>query len=280
MTGSTLSTTSLALIAFAANSILCRLALGGGSIDAASFTSIRIISGALVLFLVSRLTETRSPTSAGNWKSALALTLYAVPFSFAYLELPSGTGALILFGSVQMTMLCASFLTGERLRGWQWLGLLSALLGLSYLVSPGLEAPSLSGSILMTLSGIAWGSYSLWGKERSSALLTTTGNFLRAVPVVILINLFTLSSTHLESAGVILAIIAGAITSGLGYAIWYAALKGLSKTQASVLQLAVPVIATIGGFIFLSEELNGRILISSAAILGGIGLILRNRKSI
>jgi drug/metabolite transporter (DMT)-like permease len=265
--------TVLAMLAFAANSVLCRLALGDQTIDAASFTTVRVLSGALMLLLLTMLRrETSRVREASHWMSAAMLFVYAVCFSFAYVSLSTGTGALILFGAVQITMIVAALWSGERPGAIQWLGLVAALAGLVYLVMPGLTAPSPVGSALMALAGFGWGVYSLRGRGGKNPLAATTGNFALAVPIVMVVSLVMVSSMEISKEGLILAVLSGAITSGLGYVIWYAALKGLTATQAATVQLTVPVLAALGGVLFLSEDVTLRLLVASVLILGGVGI--------
>ena len=270
--------TMLALTAFAANSILCRLALEGPAIDAASFTTVRLLSGALTLLVFSSLAS-KSTTSVrpGSWWAASLLFLYAVSFSFAYLSLSAGTGALILFAAVQLTMILAALLAGERPAPLEWLGLVAALAGLVYLVSPGLSAPSAARSLLMGLAGISWGLYSLLGRGVRDPVAVTTGNFVRSVPFTLLVSAVAFRSLELSGSGALLATVSGALTSGLGYVIWYAALPGLSATRAATVQLSVPVLAAVGGVLFLFETVAFRLLFSAVLILGGIGLSLLGR---
>ena len=265
--------TLLAVIAFAGNSLLCRLALKQTGIDAASFTFIRIVSGAVVLWLIVRLRGgTRS--AAGSWSSALALFAYAACFSFAYARLSAATGALLLFGAVQATMIGYGLWGGERLRPRQVAGLLCAFAGLIGLLLPGLAAPPLHGAVLMLGSGIAWGIYSLRGKGAGDPIGVTAGNFLRAVPLAAGLSIAMLPWASLDSAGFWYAILSGALTSGVGYVIWYAALRGLNATTAATVQLSVPVIAAAGGIMLLGESITPRLLIASAAILGGVALVI------
>jgi drug/metabolite transporter (DMT)-like permease len=269
----TFSLTLLAMIAFAGNSLLCRLALKNTGIDAASFTSIRIASGALALWLIVRL---RGGTRgiAGSWPSALALFAYAACFSFAYISLPAATGALLLFGAVQATMIGYGLWAGERLRALQTLGLICASGGLVGLMLPGISAPPLVASLLMLSAGVAWGVYSLRGKGVADPTGATMGNFLRAVPFAIALSAMALPWAALDRNGVYYAIASGALTSGVGYAIWYTALRGLKATSAAAVQLSVPVFAAVGGIVFLGESVSLRLLIASAAILGGIALVI------
>ena len=265
--------TSLAMIAFAGNSLLCRMALRSSQIDPASFTSIRILSGAVVLFLVSR-TRRVSTAGSGDWASALALFGYAAGFSYAYVDLPAGIGALLLFGAVQVTMVGYGLTTGERLVVRQSSGLVLALAGLVGLLLPGLSAPPPGGAALMIGAGVAWGIYSIRGKTKGDATCKTAGNFLRAVPLALGLNLAMLPSTRPATLGITCAVASGALTSGIGYAIWYSAIRGLKATQAATVQLSVPVIAAVGGIVFLGETLSARLLVASMAILGGVALVV------
>lgn len=269
--------TSLAMIAFASNSLLCRLALKQTTIDAATFTLDRILSGAIALWLVMRIGHRTNWPKAGNWLSALALYIYAAAFSFAYLSLPAGTGALLLFGAVQATMIFWGVRNGERLHPLQMIGLVAALGGLVVLMLPGISAPPLIGSLLMLSAGVAWGIYSLRGKGETNPASATAGNFLRAVPFAVLVSIVMMRQHHFDSLGATYAIISGAITSGLGYVIWYSALPGLKATSAATVQLSVPVLAAAGGILLLGEPLTLRFLFASAAVLGGIALVVTGR---
>jgi len=266
--------TTIALLAFAGNSLLCRAALQHTPIDPASFTAIRLIAGALTLWLLVQFTR-RAATGRGSWPSALALFAYAAAFSFAYVSLPTGTGALLLFGSVQTGMIGWGLLKGERFTTVQWGGLLLALAGLVGLVLPGLSAPPLGAALLMITAGLAWAVYSLRGKGAGDALRVTAGNFVRTVPVALVMSLLFMHSAQVDTAGALYAIASGAITSGIGYAIWYAALPHLKATSAATLQLSVPVIAAVGGILWLGEAPTLRLVLASAAILGGIALVIR-----
>lgn len=271
--------TAFALIAFALNSILCRLALGTQAIDAASFTTIRLISGATTLSIVLLFSENRGrQVKKGNWLSAFFLFAYAACFSFAYTNLTTATGALILFGTVQATMIIAALVSGERPKILEWFGLIFALGGLVYLVFPGLASPPLSGSLLMLAAGISWGFYTLRGKASENPLAETSGNFARAVPMIILASLPFVFQINLSFNGVILALLSGAIASGIGYSVWYAALKFHTATRAGVLQLCVPALAAIGGAMVLPETISTRLLLASSLILGGIALSIFGRK--
>jgi len=266
--------TAAALVAFAANSLLCRQALRHTEIDAASFSTIRLASGAAVLLLIALASRRGAGGVRGTWASGSMLFLYAVPFSFAYVSLEAGTGALILFGSVQATMLSAAVSTGARPHPLQWTGLLLALCGLVYLVMPGLTAPPLVGCALMTVAGVAWGVYSLRGRGAQAPLAETAGNFLRALPLAAGVSLVTSSRGVWSTHGAILAVLSGALASGLGYVVWYAALSGLTATRAATVQLAVPVLAAAGGVAFLAERITPRLIVAAVLILGGVGLAL------
>jgi drug/metabolite transporter (DMT)-like permease len=287
----TMAATLFAMLAFAANSILCRLALRGDHIDAIGFTAIRLGSGAGALWLILTVLGRRAGRATGaaahgqvraaTWISAFWLFLYALTFSFAYRDLAIGTGALILFGMVQVTMILAGLWLGERPDSRQWLGMTIALGGLVLLVLPGLEAPAPRGAALMALAGFAWGVYSLRGRLNSDPLATTTANFLCTLPFVLIAGFATLSgvlAAHEPTAwGIMLAVLSGALASGIGYVAWYMALPGLKATQAAVVQLSAPVLAAMGGVWLLSERTSLRLLVAAAAILGGLGLVLRER---
>ena len=270
--------TTLAMLAFAGNSVLCRLALKHTGIDPATFTSVRLASGALVLWLLVRVRDGRT-ARAGNWPSALALFAYAAAFSWAYVSLPTAAGALLLFGAVQATMIGYGLWQGERLAARQTLGLLAACAGLLALMLPGLSAPPFSGALLMMAAGVAWGVYSLRGKGGGDATQTTSGNFQRAALLTVVLSALTLPQARLDSAGLVYAVVSGAITSGLGYAVWYTAVRGLPATSAATVQLSVPVIAALGGALFLHEPLTLRLITTSLAILGGVALVTLGRRS-
>lgn len=269
--------TALAMAAFAGNSLLCRVALTQSDIDPASFTAIRLVSGALVLGLVTRLGRA-TQGGRGSWPSAFALFAYAAAFSFAYQSLSAATGALLLFGAVQATMIGHGIRTGERLRGPQLAGLVLALGGLVGLLLPGLSAPPLSGALLMLGAGVAWGVYSLRGKGAGDPTRVTAGNFLRAVPFAAALSLVTLDHASLDHAGLAYAAASGALASGIGYAIWYAALPALKATHAATVQLSVPVIAAAGGVALLGEPVTLRLTVASAAVLGGIALVILEKQ--
>jgi drug/metabolite transporter (DMT)-like permease len=269
--------TSLAMLAFAGNSLLCRLALAHTAIDPASFTTIRLVSGAVMLSLAVRLRSGRW-SAGGSWGSALALTVYAVGFSFAYVGLSAATGALLLFGAVQATMIGVGIRRGERLHPAQLAGLLLAVGGLVALLLPGLAAPPPARAVLMLGAGVAWGVYSLRGQGAGEATAVNAGNFLRAAPLALGLSLAMAPALSLDRAGVLYAVGSGALASGVGYAIWYAALPSLRSTTAAVVQLCVPALATLGGALLLAEPVTARVLVASAAILGGIGAVVRGRR--
>lgn len=267
--------TSITMLAFAGNSILCRMALKDGAIDPASFTSIRLFSGAIALLLIVRLTnkDTRI-REHGGWTSAFMLFLYAVCFSYAYISLSAGAGALILFGFVQGTMIAMALWAGDRPTIAEWLGWLLAFGGLIWLLIPGIEAPPAVGATLMALAGIAWGVYSIRGRDETNPLVSTCANFVYSIAFVVILSAIAFQSVDISNRGVVLAVTSGAITSGVGYVIWYAALNYLRAMQAALVQLSVPAIAAAGGVIFLAEPISLRLFISGALILGGISLAL------
>ncbi len=265
------------MIAFAGNSLLCRLALKSTDIDAASFTTIRLLSGAVMLWFLVR-SKAQRQIGNGTWLSAFALFVYAAGFSFAYLDLSAAMGALLLFGSVQVTMISYALSQGERLHGLPLAGLLIALAGFVGLLLPGISAPPLLESLLMSLAGVAWGVYSLRGKDARDPLQITAGNFLRATVIAVMFCLvfypFTTANVELDYQGIAYAICSGAITSGLGYALWYSVLAFLKTTTAAIMQLSVPAIAALGGVLLLQEPISIRLLLASIAILGGIAMVI------
>jgi drug/metabolite transporter (DMT)-like permease len=270
--------TGLALIAFAANSILSRLALRERAIDASSFTIIRLLSGTIVLLVMIRFKSNKTNSSTnGSWYASLMLFLYAITFSFAYISLDTGTGALILFGSVQITMILLSLVSGNRLHITEWAGVTIAFMGFVYLFLPALTTPSAIGFLLMTAAGIAWGVYTLKGRDSRNPLMDTAYNFLRTIPLVIILAIVTMKKGQYSSEGILLAVLSGGITSGIGYTIWYIALGELSATQAAVVQLLVPVIAALGGVLFVSEAITLRLTVSAIMILGGILMVALGR---
>jgi drug/metabolite transporter (DMT)-like permease len=284
------------MIAFASNSLLCRAALKQTNIDPATFTFVRIFSGAVTLWLItsvrarlkvdttatpfvensssSALVTRHSSLRYGNWLSALALFIYAAGFSFAYIDLSAGTGALLLFGAVQATMILWGLHKDEWLNAIQIVGFFVAVTGLTVLVFPGLSAPPLAGSILMLAAGVAWGLYSLRGKGERNPARVTTGNFIRAVPFAAALSIIFAPWTHLNLAGISYAIISGSVTSGLGYVVWYSALPGLKAASAATVQLSVPVLAATGGILLLGEPITLRYILASVAVLGGIALVV------
>jgi drug/metabolite transporter (DMT)-like permease len=261
----------LAMVAFAANSLLCRLALGGEHIDAASFAGVRLLAGAVALAVLVRA---RGGRGGGTWRAALALAAYAVLFSLAYVSLAVGTGALILFPTVQVTMVGAGIAAGERPHRLEWIGLAVALVGLVVLVTPGLGRPPPAAAAGMVLAGVAWGFYSLWGRGARNPSAETAGNFARSLPfaAVAVGGAAALQGVHLGPRGVLLAVVSGAITSGFGYVLWYAALAALTATRAALVQLAVPALAAAGGVVLLGEPLTARLVAAAALILGGLWL--------
>lgn len=277
MPARTLLLTAMAMLAFAGNSLLCRLALKTTQIDPATFTSLRLLAGALMLALLLRL-RPGSTTSAGSWSGAAALFIYAAAFSFAYVKLDAGVGALLLFGAVQISMLLWGWRQGERPEPMSLAGLLLAFAGLLALLLPGASAPPLAGSLLMLTAGIAWGAYSLLGRSAGDALAATTGNFVRSVPMVLLLSLVLLHRASWDLNGVLYALASGALASGLGYAIWYTAITHLKAIQAATVQLSVPIITALAGGLLLGESLSLRLGLSSLAVLGGIALVLTARQ--
>jgi drug/metabolite transporter (DMT)-like permease len=264
--------TAFAMIAFAANSLLARVALGDDLIDPIAYTALRLAGGAAVLVPLSRLAAEPSPKGAGRhyWVSGSALFVYAIAFSSAYLYLDAGMGALILFASVQATMIGFGLWSGERPRPLQWIGLLVALGGLAYLVSPGMAAPDPRGASLMAISGVSWGLYSLRGRNGEAPLSSTSANFVRSLPLAAIAAAAGIGSLRAAPAGVVLALVSGSVTSGLGYVLWYRALKELTTTAAAVVQLLVPVLAAFGGVMFLAERVSFRLLIAGVMVLGGV----------
>jgi drug/metabolite transporter (DMT)-like permease len=309
--------TAVAMVSFAGNSVLCRLALEQGSIDPASFTSVRLLSGALMLCillfsipkLIFQKTEFADKAAAdpeanlnnvgmglyrtpvnqdafftnlghlftlkqSNWSGGLALFFYAAGFSFAYITLPAGTGALILFAAVQITMLSHALIQGSRFSFAQWFGFAMALIGLVYLFLPGITAPPISGALLMVVAGIAWGIYSILGKRVTNPTQSTAENFIRASIITAPLSLVFINSMSVSATGLMFAIISGAMTSGIGYVIWYAVLPKLKEAPSASLQLTVPVIAAVGGVIWLGEEVSIRLALASIIILGGVAMVV------
>ena len=267
---------ALAMLAFAGNSVFGRLALKTTSIDPATYMSLRLISAATVLAFIM-VWRGKTAAREGNWASAIALFAYAVGFSLSYMNLTAGTGALLLFGAVQVTMISVSLRRGEKMNSLQALGFALALAGLVGLVMPGLEAPPLTASALMIASGVAWGIYSLRGRGAADATAATAGNFLRTVPMTVLFSAVMFGEFRFDNSGALYAVLSGAITSGLGYALWYKALAGLRPLQASIVQLSVPILATFGGVMFIAESVTLRLILVSVAVLGGILLVIVER---
>ena len=272
----TAALTALAMAAFAANSLLCRLALGHALIDAASFATVRMAAGATILSLIVWL-RGRNFRGHADWRTALALFVYMAFFSFAYRSLTAGTGALILFGAVQLTMFVMALRAGEHFSLLSWMGLAAAAAGLVYLMTPGLTAPDPIGGLLMAAAGTAWGFYSLLGRGAADPLQATAANFVWGVPLTLAVSLLFAGSVHASPGGLALALASGAVASGCGYVIWYAALPGMTGTQAATVQLTVPIIAAFGGVMLLSEQVTLRLLIASAATLGGVAVVLAQR---
>lgn len=267
--------TIIAMLAFAANSVLARLALSGGGIDPLSYTGMRLVSGAAVLAVLVFFRRQRGAGKGmGSWPGAVALLLYAVAFSTAYVMVGAGTGALILFASVQMGMLAWAVFKGERPGLLEWLGIAIAFLALAYLVSPGLVAPSLSGAVLMVVAGLSWAAYSLLGKGSLSPLADTAANFIRCLPVGILLIVIGMLVFKPNMAGVVYAVVSGAIASGLGYTIWYSVLPQLSRSRAALVQLTVPSITAFGGVVFINEVLTARLVIATIGVVGGVALAI------
>lgn len=266
-----------ALVAFAANSLLCRRALGLGLIDPASFTSIRLISGAITLVLIVGVLRHSWPRG-GSWISALMLFSYAAMFSGSYVLIGAGIGSLLLFGSVQATMLGWGIIRGERPTPRQWIGILVALVGLAALTLPGAHAPNQVGAALKIGAGISWGVYSLRGRRVVDPIVTTGDNFLRTVPMALVLSCGTpWFSIHVTRSGVYLAVISGALTSGVGYILWYAALPVLTATQAAAVQLSAPILAAAGAVLFLGEHVTFRLVASGVAILCGVWFAIQRR---
>ena len=275
----TIALTALAMLAFAGNSILCRLALAPGLIDPASFSSLRLVAGAVTLcgILFLRGGGRGFGGFRADWRAALMLFAYVALFSFAYVSLNTGVGALILFGAVQLTMFGFALRSGARFSAVSWLGFALAIGGLVYLLAPGARAPDVFGAVLMAGAGVAWGLYSLRGRGVGDPLGASAGNFALAAPAGLAMSLFFLPGLHVSIEGAGLAIASGALASGCGYVVWYAALRGLSAAHASVVQLSVPVVAALGGVLLLAEPASMRLILASALTLGGVGLALSQR---
>ena len=271
--------TLMAMIAFAANSLLCRMVLVETETSPGMFTAVRLLSGAITLFVITRLLRVPS-VKAGSWRGALALFTYAAAFSFAYVSMSTGTGALLLFGSVQITMICAGLLAGERFHRWQVIGFLLAITGLIVLLMPGLSAPPFGAAALMLCAGFAWGLYSIMGRGAVSGIAITSGNFIYAVVFVIAllgVSAAMESELTVDISGMVLGVASGALASGIGYTLWYQVLPHIKSTHAATIQLSVPVLAVIAGWLFLSEAITLQIVLASLAILGGIWIVIKSR---
>jgi drug/metabolite transporter (DMT)-like permease len=269
--------TAIAMLAFAANSLLCRLALGAGLIDAASFTAVRVFSGAIMLGLIILPRYRLHGRPKVDWRSVTMLFAYMIFFSIAYLSLGAGTGALILFGAVQLTMFVVALKSGEPFSRLSWAGLALALAGLVYLVSPGVTAPNPTGALLMAIAGVAWGFYSLLGRTAADPMESTAYNFIYSVPLAVVASLIFIADFHFTIMGAVLAVASGAVASGLGYFIWYAALRGLTAIRAATVQLSVPIIAAFGGVLLLGEDVTLRLVLASIATLGGVAIVLSQK---
>ncbi len=266
--------TAAALVAYASNSLLSRLALSRNEIDPASFTTVRFLSGAAALWVLAAVLAPRS-RAGGTWASAAALTAYAVAFSYAYVSLDAGIGALLLFGAVQATMILAALRAGEHTLWQEWMGLGAALAGLVCLVSPGLTAPPLLGAGLMIVAGVAWGVYTLRGRGNAAPVVATAGNFLRSAPLIVAVSAVAALAggpVRATPVGIALALASGVLASGLGYVMWYAAIRHLTAIRAATVQLVVPVLGAAGGIVLLGEHLSARLVIAAVLILGGIGV--------
>jgi len=273
--------TALTMVAFAANSILNRLALASRAVDPGTFAAVRLLSGAAALYLVQRLRGGRAAGRSGaSWPSAAALFTYAAAFSFAYVTLDAGVGALVLVGAVQATMILGGLRAGERPSASQWAGLVLALAGLAWLAAPGASAPSPLGLALMATAGAAWGVYSLFGRGIADPTAATAGNFARAVPLALLAGTpaALLGGVAATGPGLGWAVLSGAVTSGLGYVLWYSVVREISAIRAAAVQLALPVLAAAGGVALLGETVTLRLAVASAAILGGVALAVAPRE--
>jgi drug/metabolite transporter (DMT)-like permease len=277
---STFALTTATMIAFAANSLLCRAALRGGAIDAVSFTAIRLLSGTLVLVAITQARRRGDGTGRdGSWRAAIALGGYAIAFSLAYLRLGAGTGALLQFGSTQFTMIGGGLVRGERPSLRQWAGLAVAAAGMVVINLPGLEAPPPSGAALMIAAGVGWGLYSLRGRGAKRPIRATAGNFVRCLPFTVAFSALALAtSAQVTLRGAVLAAVSGAVTTGLGYCLWYAVLPSLGAARGAIVQLSVPVIASVGAIALLDEPLRRHVAIGGAIILGGLALALWQRR--
>jgi drug/metabolite transporter (DMT)-like permease len=277
MSARTLVLTALAMLAFAANSVLCRLALGRGLIDPASFAAVRVITAAMVLLPIVLPRWRARGRSSADWRGAAALFAYLIAFSFAYRSLGAGTGALILFGAAQLTMIGMALRAGDSFSAFGWGGFVLAVAGLIVLVAPGVTAPNPAGALLMAIAGLAWGAYSLRGRGAGDPLEVTANNFICLVPLVVALSLCLAADRHLSAGGLGCAAASGSVASGLGYVAWYAAQKRLSAISAATVQLSVPLIAALGGLVLMTETVTLRLVLASCATLGGIALVLTRR---
>lgn len=278
----TAAATVLAMLAFAANSLLARAALGAGAADPAGYTVVRLVSGAIFLwlFLTWRNVGKSSGKLDGSWVSAAALFGYAIAFSIAYVRLGAATGALILFATVQLSMILWGLYKGERPQPLQIAGMAAAIFGIVYLLLPGVGSPDPLGTVLMTLSGVAWAVYSLRGRGVSDPVAATAGNFICAAAFCLPVLALGWNSLHLTAPGLGLALASGMVASGLGYVIWYRALPGLDATVAAIVQLTVPIIATAGAILFLGEHMTLRFAFASTAVLGGVAVTILARRRV
>lgn len=277
---STFLLTAIAMLAFAANSLLCRLALAAGLIDAGSFTLIRLLSGAATLIVIMLLRgnwRSQIPTTRFSLFAGVALFGYAALFSFAYVKLAAGTGALLLFGAVQLTLLALYWWQGQRFKRLELIGIAVSLLGFAWLMLPSATRPDVWSALLMVLSGICWAGFTALGKQAPTPSSGITWGFITASIFGLLLSPLLLESIHVTLQGVMLAVASGAIASSCGYVLWYQVMQKLTLLQAAVSQLSVPAIALVLGSALLSEPLTTHSIITSAIILGGIALVFLSR---
>ncbi|RTL52501.1 MAG: DMT family transporter [Bradyrhizobiaceae bacterium] len=270
--------TTIAMIGFAANSLLCRVALASHAIDPATFTTVRVVSASVLLAIAITMSGKRLPRlTATNWRPMLALLAYLLLFSFAYTQLGAGTGALLMFGAVQLTMFAVALWHGERLPALSWAALFVAVAGLIYLMLPGVTAPDTLSGLMMAGSGVAWGTFTLLARGFPDPIEANISNFVACLPIVALVNVAALTQFNVTAIGVGYAVLSGALASGVGYVAWYAALRGLARTQAAIVQLVAPILAAVGGTLFLCEPLTSRLLVSCIAVLGGVAVVVLQR---
>ncbi|MFV5533278.1 DMT family transporter [Acinetobacter pittii] len=265
---------ALVMVAFAANSVLCRLALAGQHIDPMTFSLIRVASGAVVLlglFLYSTSSQTKVQWSL---KNAFFLAVYILAFSYAYLQIDAGIGALLLFGVVQLTMVLYGYWQGEQIGIYRGIGLCIALAGIIVLLLPGAHTPDWQYALIMMISGLAWAGYSIAGRNMMQPIGSTLANFTLAVPMVLLANILLAQDRYIDMQGWVLAILSGGVTSSGAYVLWYAILKHIDRVTASTVQLSVPCLAIIGGSLFVNETVTGRVFLSSFMVLFGILLVI------